>query len=133
MKKSATSQAAEMAEIGNVKLMQEPVAAVMSYMRVRDTDGRFLVYDLGGGTLNAAIAESTGGRVALLAHGGIEFCGGRDFDRLLRDNIVLPYLYERYNLPDDLSVDPAFFGFYVLLTGAANSQRSDYPQKLNTL
>ena len=108
MKKSATSQAAEMAEIGNVKLMQEPVAAVMSYMRVRDTDGRFLVYDLGGGTFDAAIAESTGGRVALLAHGGIEFCGGRDFDRLLRDNIVLPYLHERYNLPDDLSVDPTF-------------------------
>ena len=108
MKKNATSQAAEMAEIGNVKLMQEPVAAVMSYMRVRKTDGRFLVYDLGGGTFDAAIAESTGGRVALLAHGGIEFCGGRDFDRLLRDNIVLPYLHERYNLPDDLSVDPAF-------------------------
>ena len=108
MKKSATSQAAEMAEIGNVKLMQEPVAAVMGYMRVRNTDGRFLVYDLGGGTFDAAIAESTGGRVALLAHGGIEFCGGRDFDRLLRDNIVLPYLHERYNLPDDLSVDPTF-------------------------
>ena len=108
MKKSATSQAAEMAEIGNVKLMQEPVAAVMSYMHVRDTDGRFLVYDLGGGTFDVAIAESTGGRVALLAHGGIEFCGGRDFDRLLRDNIVLPYLHERYNLPDDLSVDPTF-------------------------
>ena len=108
MKKNATSQAAEMAEIGNVKLMQEPVAAVMSYMRVRNTDGRFLVYDLGGGTFDAAIAESTGGRVALLAHGGIEFCGGRDFDRLLRDNLVLPYLHERYNLPDDLSIDPAF-------------------------
>ena len=106
MKKNATSQAAEMAEIGNVALIQEPVAAVMSYMRVRKTDGRFLVYDLGGGTFDAAIAESTGGRVALLAHGGIEFCGGRDFDRLLRDNIVLPYLHERYNLPDDLSVDP---------------------------
>ena len=107
-KRNATSQAAEMAEIGNVKLMQEPVAAVMSYMRVRKTDGRFLVYDLGGGTFDAAIAESTGGRVALLAHGGIEFCGGRDFDRLLRDNIVLPYLHERYNLPDGLSKDPAF-------------------------
>ena len=108
IKRNATSQAAEMAEIGNVKLMQEPVAAVMSYMRVRNTDGRFLVYDLGGGTFDAAIAESTGGRVALLAHGGIEYCGGRDFDRLLRDNIVLPHLHERYNLPDDLSVDPTF-------------------------
>lgn len=108
IKKNATSQAAEMAGIGNFKLMQEPVAAVMSYMRVRNTDGRFLVYDLGGGTFDAAIAESTGGRVSLLAHGGIEFCGGRDFDRLLRDNIVLAHLHKKYNLPDNLSADPTF-------------------------
>ena len=108
MKKNATSQAAERAGIGSVALMQEPVAAVMSYMRVRDTDGRFLIYDLGGGTFDAAIAESTGGRVTLHAHGGIEFCGGRDFDRLIRANIILPHLRERYNLPEDLSVDPTY-------------------------
>lgn len=51
--------------------MQEPVAAVMSVMRQRKNDGVFVVYDLGGGTLDIAIAESISGRVTLSAHGGI--------------------------------------------------------------
>ena len=90
MQKDATMQAANMAGIGNVALMQEPVAAVMSVMRSRNTDGMFLIYDLGGGTLDIAIAESIGGRVNLLEHGGIATCGGRDFDRTLVDNVVRP-------------------------------------------
>jgi molecular chaperone DnaK len=49
-----------------------------------------LVYDLGGGTLDIAIAESIAGHVSLLAHGGVAMCGGRDFDRLLLDNLVKP-------------------------------------------
>ena len=102
MKRNATRQAAEMAGIGKVELMQEPVAAVMSYMqRDSNTDGTFLVYDLGGGTFDVALAQSTGGKVTLLAHGGIQHCGGRDFDRLIVSNIALPLLHKKYDLPDD--------------------------------
>lgn len=71
MQKDSTMSAAEAAGLGKVALMQEPVAAVMSVMRHRKGDGVFLVYDLGGGTLDIAIAESIAGRVNLLAHGGI--------------------------------------------------------------
>src|SRR6266704_2729965 len=92
MQKDATMSAADMAGIGKVALMQEPVAAVMSVMRQRKGDGVFLVYDLGGGTLDIAIAQSIAGRVSLLAHGGIAMCGGRDFDRMLFDNVVKPWL-----------------------------------------
>ena len=56
--------------------MQEPVAAVMCVMKQRKGDGVFLVFDLGGGTLDIAIAESISGRVSLLAHGGVAMCGG---------------------------------------------------------
>lgn len=77
MQKDATMAAADMAGIGRVALMQEPVAAVMSVMRQRKNDGIFVVYDLGGGTLDVAIADSTGGKVNLLAHGGVAMCGGR--------------------------------------------------------
>ena len=108
MQKDATMQAANMAGIGNVALMQEPVAAVMSVMRSRHTDGMFLIYDLGGGTLDIAIAESIGGRVNLLEHGGIAMCGGRDFDRVLVDNVVRPWLLETFDLPEDLSANPTF-------------------------
>ena len=68
--RNATRQAAEMAGIGKVELMQEPVAAVMSFMQVHKTDGVFLIYDLGGGTFDVAIAQSIGGKVILLAHDG---------------------------------------------------------------
>ena len=77
MQKDATMQAAQMAGLGAVTLMQEPVAAVMSVMRHTKQDGLFLIYDLGGGTLDIAIAESINGRVNLLSHGGIAMCGGR--------------------------------------------------------
>ncbi len=110
MQKNATLHAAEMAGIGKVAQMQEPVAAVMSVMRVRDKDGIFLIYDLGGGTLDIAIAESIAGRVNLLAHGGIQMCGGRDFDRILVDNLIRPWLRENFDLPEDLSANPTFKG-----------------------
>ena len=103
MQKDATMTAAQTAGIGRVALMQEPVAAVMSVMRQRNSDGIFVVFDLGGGTLDIAIAESTSGRVSLLAHGGIAMCGGRDFDRMLFDNVVKPWLLERFDLPDNLN------------------------------
>lgn len=109
MKRNATRQAAEMAGIGKVELMQEPVAAVMSFMRVNGTDGTFLIYDLGGGTFDVAIAESIGGKVNLLTHGGLDPCGGRDFDRLIFYNIVLPSLgRENYNLPSEFPKNDPF-------------------------
>ncbi len=108
MQKDATMNAAEMAGIGKVALMQEPVAAVMSEMKTKKNDGTFLVFDLGGGTLDIAIATSIKNRVSLQAHGGIAMCGGTDFDRTIIDNIVKPWLVETFDLPDDLSANPKY-------------------------
>ena len=108
MQKNATEQAAEAANLGSVALMQEPVAAVMSVMRVREGDGLFMIYDMGGGTLDIAIAQSLGGKIDLLSHGGIAMCGGRDFDRLIKDRVVRPWLHENYNLPDSIESYPDY-------------------------
>ena len=110
MQRDATMQAADLAGIGKIALMQEPVAAVMSVMRVgkNKADGIFAIYDLGGGTLDVAIAESLSGRVNLLEHGGIAMCGGRDWDRVLIDNVVKPWLLEKFNLPEDLTINPDY-------------------------
>lgn len=123
MQRQATMNAAEIADIGRVALMQEPVAAVMSVMRHRRTDGMFLVFDLGGGTLDIALAESISGRVNLLAHGGIEMCGGRDFDRALVDNLVKPWLVEQFDLPDNFSVDPQYTALLRMATWAAEKAK----------
>ena len=123
MQKNATMQAADMAGIGKVALMQEPVAAVMSVMRTKGSDGIFLIYDLGGGTLDISIAENIGGRVNLLAHGGIAMCGGRDFDRVLSNNIVKPWLLDNFNLPDDFSINSKFGSLFRRAVWATESAK----------
>jgi molecular chaperone DnaK len=133
MQKNATMQAASMAGIGKVALMQEPVAAVMSVMRSRNTDGMFLIYDLGGGTLDIAIAESIGGRVNLLAHGGIAMCGGRDFDRVLVDNVVRPWLLDNFKLPEDFSVNPTFKSLIRLATWATERAKIELSAREDTV
>lgn len=111
MKKDATLQAARMAGLEHVALMQEPVAAVMSVMRSSKQEGIFLVYDLGGGTFDVSIAENSSGRVSLLAHGGIEMCGGRDIDRMLFQQVVVPWLKSTFALPEDFLVDAKYKTF----------------------
>ena len=111
MKKDATLQAAKLAGIGKVALMQEPVAAIMSVMRTSKQEGIFLVYDLGGGTFDVSIAENINGKVNLLAHGGIEMCGGRDIDRMVFNQIVIPWLKSTFQLPDDFLVNRKYRTF----------------------
>lgn len=133
MQKDATMAAASKAGIGKVALMQEPVAAVMSVMRQRKGDGIFLVYDLGGGTLDVAVAESIASRVNLLAHGGIAMCGGRDFDRILFDNVVKPWLLENFDLPDDFFTDASYRSLTRMATWAAEKAKIDLSSKEETV
>ena len=123
MQKDATLQAAELAGIGAVTLMQEPVAAVMSVMRARSSNGTFIIYDLGGGTLDVAIAEGLDGRVSLQAHGGIEMCGGRDWDRAIVANIVRPWLEQTFELPEDAPTNPAYRKLFAKLEWAAEKAK----------
>ena len=129
MQKDSTMAAADAAGLGRVALMQEPVAAVMSVMRQRKNDGVFVVYDLGGGTLDIAIAESISGRVNLLAHGGIAMCGGRDFDRILFDNVVKPWLLDNFDLPEDLAANPQFKSLLRMATWATEKAKIELSQK----
>jgi molecular chaperone DnaK len=133
MQRDATLTAAEQAGIGKVALMQEPVAAVMSIMRHRRGDGVFLVYDLGGGTLDIAVAESISGRVNLLAHGGIAMCGGRDFDRLLLDEVVVPWLRATFDLPADLAADARYRVLLRMATWAAEKAKIDLSSREETV
>lgn len=125
MQKDATLQAAELAGIGAVTLIQEPVAAVMSVMRARSSNGTFIIYDLGGGTLDVAIAEGLDGRVSLQAHGGIEMCGGRDWDRAIVTNVVRPWLEKNFELPEDAATSPAYRRLFAKLDMAAERAKID--------
>ena len=109
MQSEATIRAAAAAGLEQVGLIQEPVAAGMAALEGRSRrDGRFLVYDLGGGTFDVALVQATGGEVTVLAHEGINMLGGRDFDRVILDSIVRPWLVEHYRLPPNPESDPAY-------------------------
>ena len=123
MKKDATLQAARIAGIGNVALMQEPVAAIMSIMKTAKQNGIFLVYDLGGGTFDISIAQNINGKVSLLAHGGIEMCGGRDIDRAIFNNIVLPWIFKNFSVTEDFVVNAKYSKFYRLALWATEQAK----------
>jgi molecular chaperone DnaK len=108
MQKDATKQAAYSAGMSRVALIQEPVAAIMSVAKVQNINGIFVVYDLGGGTFDISIAERVGSKINLLTNDGIAFCGGRDFDKLLFDNIVVEWLYKNFKLPEDFRTNKKY-------------------------
>ncbi|MBM4287363.1 MAG: Hsp70 family protein [Deltaproteobacteria bacterium] len=129
MQKDSTLSAAEMAGIGKVALMQEPVATVMSVMRSRRLDGMFLVYDLGGGTLDVSLAQIVAGRVSLLEHGGKEMCGGRDFDKAIVEEIVTPWLMDKFKLPENVTTSPRYKLLFRLAELAAEKAKIELSAK----
>lgn len=119
MQKEATLRAANMSNIGAVALMQEPVAAAMAGIESGCSEGTFLIYDLGGGTLDITLAELNSGHVTLHATGGKAMCGGRDFDRDLVESVVRPWLLSEFDLPHDLSSNPKYIKLMRRSTWAA--------------
>ena len=102
MQSEDTITAALQAGIEKVSLLQEPVAAALAAIaHSKQKDGVFLVYDLGGGTFDLALVMSTAGAVNVIAHEGINMLGGRDFDRIIYDSVVRPWLVSNFKLPAD--------------------------------
>ncbi len=101
----ATLAAAHSAGLDKVALLQEPVAAALASMAgARDRSGLFLVYDLGGGTFDAALVHAIEGEVTVVAHEGVNMLGGRDLDRRIVETIALPWLARNFALPSDFAV-----------------------------
>lgn len=101
MQREATLEAAYAAGLDRVALLQEPVAAAMAAMAKSEIrPGLFLVYDIGGGTFDVALVQAIDGSVTVLAHEGINMLGGRDFDRLIIDDVVRPSLLRTFDLSD---------------------------------
>jgi molecular chaperone DnaK len=71
--------------------------------------------------------------VNLLAHGGIAMCGGRDFDRILFDNVVKPWLLENFDLAEDLATNPQFKSLLRMATWAAEKAKIELSQKEETV
>lgn len=109
MQSEDTISAARLAGLEKVSLLQEPVAAALAAIsNSKQKDGVFLVYDLGGGTFDLALVMSTAGAVSVVAHEGVNMLGGRNFDRIVFDSIVRPWLSQNFNLPENFQADERY-------------------------
>lgn len=92
---NATKKAGYGAGFEEVVLLQEPIAASLAYAN-KDEDafeeGQWLVYDLGGGTFDVALVKIQDGEMKVVDHEGDNFLGGTDFDKLIVEKLVVPYL-----------------------------------------
>jgi len=88
--RQATRQAAELAGIKVLRLLNEPTAAAVAYGldEQAEESSVLAVYDLGGGTFDVSLLRMRKGIFEVLATGGDSALGGDDFDRALADHIL---------------------------------------------
>ncbi|MDP2950552.1 MAG: Hsp70 family protein [Chloroflexota bacterium] len=97
----ATRRAAQMAGIELSPLIQEPVAAALAYGFESERDRVFwMVYDIGGGTFDAAVMHVRDGLIQVVNHGGDEYLGGKLIDWEIVEKLLVPGLVRNYKLTD---------------------------------
>jgi molecular chaperone HscA len=83
--RQATKDAAQMAGLNVLRLINEPTAAAIAYGLDQGSEGVYAVYDLGGGTFDVSILRLTRGVFEVMATGGDSALGGDDYDRALAE------------------------------------------------
>ncbi|MDK4667560.1 Fe-S protein assembly chaperone HscA [Kingella kingae] len=86
--RQATKDAARLAGLNVLRLLNEPTAAAIAYGLDNGAEGTFVVYDLGGGTFDVSVLELSKGLFQVKANGGNSALGGDDFDHRLFCHIV---------------------------------------------
>jgi len=81
----ATLRAGKLAGLSDVALIQEPIASAIAAGWRAEHEGLWLVFDLGGGTLDVSLLETQDGRLRVVDHSGDNFLGGKDMDNVLVD------------------------------------------------
>ena len=98
--RQATKDAASMAGLKVLRLINEPTAAALAYGLETKDQGLFMVYDLGGGTFDVSILHLEQGVFSVVATGGDTNLGGDDFDELIAIHLAknLPTSFDELNV-----------------------------------
>jgi len=83
--RQATKDAAQLAGLNVLRLINEPTAAAVAYGLDNGSEGLYAVYDLGGGTFDISLLRLSRGVFEVVATGGDAALGGDDFDQALAD------------------------------------------------
>ena len=86
--RQATKDAAQLAGLNVLRLINEPTAAAIAYGLDNASEGVFAVYDLGGGTFDISILRLSKGVFEVIATGGDSALGGDDYDRALAGMVL---------------------------------------------
>jgi molecular chaperone HscA len=99
--RQATKDAAQLAGIHVMRLINEPTAAAIAYGLDNGSEGIYAVYDLGGGTFDISVLRLTRGVFEVLATGGDSALGGDDYDQALAAWVLQQHRID--TVPDAMS------------------------------
>ncbi len=103
--RQATRDAARLAGIEVLRIINEPTAASLAYGLDQRKEGNVAVYDLGGGTFDVSILSIEEGVFQVLSTGGDTRLGGDDIDAALMDLVAAEL---QGDVPDEVFADPAY-------------------------
>jgi molecular chaperone HscA len=86
--RQATKDAAQLAGLNVLRLLNEPTAAAIAYGLDNGSEGLYAVYDLGGGTFDVSILRLSAGVFEVMATGGDSALGGDDYDQVLANHCL---------------------------------------------
>lgn len=117
--RQATKDAAELAGINVLRLLNEPTAAALAYGLDHGSEGLYAIYDLGGGTFDISILRLSKGVFEVLSTGGDSALGGDDFDHEL-----LEFVLQKSNI---VSLDSSDQRGLLLKCKSAKETLSEHP------
>lgn len=100
--RQATKDAAQLAGLNVLRLINEPTAAAIAYGLDQGSEGVYAVFDLGGGTFDISILRLQAGVFEVLATGGDSALGGDDYDHMLA-NALLQKFSVRPSSPEEIA------------------------------
>ena len=105
--RQATKDAAQLAGLNVLRLINEPTAAAIAYGLDNGSEGVYAIYDLGGGTFDISILRLTQGVFEVVATGGDSALGGDDYDHALADWVLAQVGVQALTAADKASVKVA--------------------------
>jgi molecular chaperone HscA len=102
--RQATKDAAQMAGLNVLRLLNEPTAAAIAYGLDNGAEGLYAIYDLGGGTFDISLLQLSRGVFEVVATGGDSALGGDDIDHLLADAALIEAKMEAVTPQDKRTV-----------------------------
>ena len=101
--RNATKQAAKLAGLQLLRLINEPTAAALAYGLEHRSEGLYLIYDFGGGTFDVSLLKLQDAIFQVLATAGNTSLGGDDIDQLIATHLKLTDIYQARLIKEQLN------------------------------